>query len=167
VPRDVTDWIPWIRLIAVPFAILEVLVERGNYPAGYERWAWLVTGVFVAGAAVLFLSTRSGLPWTAAAGLGFDLVLLSSYVAVYSFEVGTPVRQILFLAVVEAGILYGRLGGSVTAFATAPALAFFEAKQSDDLSVPFDPGHVLGPVGLSLLIGLVVGTLSERTGSSR
>jgi hypothetical protein len=167
VPRDVADWIPRIRLIAAPFAILEVLIERGNYPPGYERLAWLVTGVFVAGALVLFFSTRSGLPWAPAAGLGFDLVLLSSYVAVYSFEAGTPVRQILFLAVVEAGILYGRLGGTVTAFATAPALAFFESKQSDDLSVPFDPGHVLGPVGLALLIGLVVGTLSDRIASSR
>jgi hypothetical protein len=156
VPRDVADWIPRIRLIAAPFAILEVLIERGNYPPGYERLAWLVTGVFVAGALVLFFSTRSGLPWAPAAGL-----------AVYSFEAGTPVRQILFLAVVEAGILYGRLGGTVTAFATAPALAFFESKQSDDLSVPFDPGHVLGPVGLALLIGLVVGTLSDRIASSR
>jgi hypothetical protein len=167
VPRDVADWIPWIRLIAVPFAILEVLVERGNYPPDYDRWAWVVTGVFVAGAVALFFSGRSRLPWTAAAGLGFDLVLLSSYVAVYSFEAGTPVRQILFLAVVEAAILYGRLGGTVTSLATAPALAFFEWKQSDDLSAPFDPGHVLGPVGLALLIGLVVGKLSERTGSRR
>lgn len=159
------DWIPWVRLIAIPFSILEVLIERGNYPPGYERWAWLVTGVFVGGAALLFFLVRLGSRWAAAAGLGFDLVVLSSYVAVYSFEAGTPVRQILFLAIVEAGVLYGRLGGAITAFATAPALAFFESKQSDDLSVPFDPGHVLGPVGLALLIGLVVGTLTERTGS--
>jgi hypothetical protein len=161
----VADWIPWVRLIAIPFSILEVLIERGNYPPGYERWAWLVTGVFVGGAALLFFLVRLGSRWAAAAGLGFDLVVLSSYVAVYSLEAGTPVRQILFLAIVEAGVLYGRLGGAITAFATAPALAFFESKQSDDLSVPFDPGHVLGPVGLALLIGLVVGTLTERTGS--
>jgi hypothetical protein len=161
----VADWIPWVRLIAIPFSILEVLIERGNYPPGYERWAWLVTGVFVGGATLLFFLVRLGSRWAAAAGLGFDLVVLSSYVAVYSFEAGTPVRQILFLAIVEAGVLYGRLGGAITAFATAPALAFFESKQSDDLSVPFDPGHVLGPVGLALLIGLVVGTLTERTGS--
>lgn len=164
-PRDVADWIPWIRLIAAPFAILEVLIERGNYPPGYERLAWLVTGVFVAGAVSLFVLARTGRGLAAPAGLGFDLVLLSSYVAVYSFEAGTPVRQILFLAVVEAGILYGRVGGAVTPFVTAPALAFFEWKQSEELSAPYDPGHVLGPVGVALLVGLLVGTLSERAGS--
>lgn len=164
-PRDVADWIPWVRLIAAPFTILEVLIERGNYPPGYERWAWLVTGVFVVGAVLLFVMARTGRGLAASAGLGFDLVLLSSYVAVYSFEAGTPVRQILFLVVVEAGILYGRVGGAVTPFATAPALAFFEWKQSEELSAPYDPGHVLGPVGLALLIGLLVGTLSERAGA--
>jgi hypothetical protein len=162
VPRDVSDWIPWVRLIAAPFTILEVLVERGNYPPGYERWAWIVTGVFVGGAVLLFLSARAGLRLAAPIGLGFDLVLLSSYVAVYSFEAGTPVRQILFLAAVEAGVLYGRVGGLVTPFATAPALAFFEWKQSEEVAAPYDPGHVLGPVGIALLIGLLVGTLSER-----
>jgi hypothetical protein len=165
VPRDVADWIPWVRLIATPFTILEVLIERGNYPPGYERWAWLVTGVFVVGALFLFVLARTGRGLAAPAGLGFDLVLLSSYVAVYSFEAGTPVRQILFVAVVEAGVLYGRLGGAVTPFGTAPALAFFEWKQSEELSAPYDPGHVLGPVGIALLIGVLVGTLSERAGS--
>jgi hypothetical protein len=165
VPRDVAHWIPWVRLIAAPFTILEVLIERGNYPPGYERWAWLVTGVFVVGAVVLFVSARIGRGFAAPAGLGFDLALLSSYVAVYSFELGTPVRQILFLAVVESGILYGRIGGAVTPFVTAPALAFFEWKQSEEVSAPYDPGHVLGPVGVALLIGLLVGTLSERAGA--
>ncbi len=160
--RDVASWIPWVRVIAAPFTILEVLVERGNYPPGYERWAWLVTAVFVAGAILFLVSARAERGWAFPAGLGFDFVVLSSYVAVYSFELGTPVRQILFVAVVEAGVLYGRLGGTVAALATAPALVFFEWKQSDQLPAPFDPGHVLGPVGLSLLIGLAVGLLSER-----
>lgn len=141
---------------------MEVLIERGNYPPGYERWAWLVTGVFVAGAVLLFVLARADVGWAAPAGLAFDLVVISAYVAVYSFELGTPVRQILFLPVVEAGVLYGRLGGALLPFATAPALGFFEWKQSDEAVAPYDPGHVVFPVGLALLVGLIVGTLAER-----
>jgi hypothetical protein len=156
---DVSAWIPWVRLIAAPFAVLEVVVERGNYPPGYERWAWIVTGTFVAGALTLFWFRQLRAP-----GLAFDLVVVSAYVAVYSFELGTPVRQLLFLVAAEAGILYGRLGGALLALATAPALAFFEWKQSDAAGSPYDPGHVLGPVGVALLLGLLVGAFAERRG---
>jgi hypothetical protein len=144
-------------LIAAPFALAEVLVERGNYPAGYERWAWIVTGTFIVGAGVLARFTELRAP-----SLAFDLVIVSAYVVVYSFELGTPVRQLLFLVTAEAGVLYGRRGGALAALATAPALAFFELEQSDAAGAPYDPGHVLGPVGVALLLGLAVGTLAER-----
>jgi hypothetical protein len=98
--------------------------------------------------------------------LAFDTATVSGFVVLYGFEPSSPVRQVLILVVVEAALRYGRLGAA-WAVTSAPALAVFEWQQSDDLSAPFDPGHVLGPVGLALLIGLVVGTLSERTGSRR
>jgi hypothetical protein len=37
-----------------------------------------------------------------------------------------------------------------------------ETEASDELGVSFDPGHVLGPIGLQVLIGVVVGLLAER-----
>jgi hypothetical protein len=45
---------------------------------------------------------------------------------------------------------------------SAPALAFFESRASDELGVPFDLGHVLGPIGLQVVLGLVVGLLAQR-----
>jgi hypothetical protein len=150
------SWIPRVRLVVVPFAFLEVAIERGNYPAGYERWAWTTSAVFAVGALVLFFA-RGRL--VAAA---FDTAIVSAFVCIYSFEPSSPVRELLFLPVLEAGILFGARGGVLWPLSSVPALWFFERQTSDQLGEPYDVGHILGPVGLQILVGLVVGTLADR-----
>jgi hypothetical protein len=153
--------IAWARVAAVPFALVEVLLERGNYPQGDERLAWAITAAFAAGA--LLLLPLRGRRRAALAGLGIDLAAVSAYVALYSFEAGSTVRHILVLPVVEGALLSGVRGGVLVALATAPALAFFEWRQAERLGFhPFDAGHVLGPVGLGLFVGIVVGVLVRR-----
>ena len=148
-------WIPWARLIAVPFVFAEVAIEAGNYPPGYERWAWTTASVFAVGAVVLLFVPHP------LAGILFDAVIVSAFVCIYSFEPSSPVRELLFLPVVEAGLFYGVRGGLLLPLASAPALAFFESKSSDELGVAFDPGHVLGPIGLQMVVGIVVGWLAQ------
>jgi hypothetical protein len=150
------QWIPRARLIVVPFAFAEVAIERGNYPPGYERWAWTTAVVFAAGAvALLFVPSRL-------AGALFDVAVVSAFVCIYSFEPSSPVRELLFLPVIEAALCYGVRGGVILPVASAPSLVFFESRTSDELGVDFDPGHVLGPIGLQVLVGLVVGLLAAR-----
>jgi hypothetical protein len=161
-PLGETDrWIAWIRLVAVPFVFFEVAIERGNYPPGYERWAWGAASVFAVGAALLF-SARARDGRVGAAAYLFDVAVVSAYVVIYSFEPSSPVRELLFLPVIEAALRWGRRGGVLSPAASAPALAVFEWKVSDRLGVPYDPGHVIFPVALQLLIGLIVGALRER-----
>jgi hypothetical protein len=154
-------WIAWVRAAAVPFVFLEVVLERGNYPPGDEPFAWALAAGFAAGAAgLLVLRDRA---WAAPAGLALDAVFVSAFVVLYSFEAGTTVRQLLVLPVLEAALLYGLRGGLLLPLASAPALAFFEWRQAERLDLhPFDPGHVIGPVGIQLLLGVVVGALVAR-----
>jgi hypothetical protein len=156
-PGGLDAWVAFVRMAAVPFVFLEVAVEHGNYPPGDETWAWLLAAVFALGAAV-FLRLRS----LRALALVFDWALLSGWVALYSFEPGTPVRQLLLLPVLEAALRYGQRGGLLSPLGSLPALAFFEWRQARLGLHPFDPGHVVGPAGLQLLLGLVVGALTER-----
>jgi hypothetical protein len=151
-------WVAAVRLAAVPFVFLEVAVERGNYPRGQERYAWALAVAFALGAA-LFLRLRARrLP-----ALAFDWAVVSAWVALYSFEPGTPVRGLLVLPVVEAALRYGVRGGLLFPLATLPALAFFEWRQAVRLDLhAFDAGHIVGPAALSLLVGLAVGGLVER-----
>jgi hypothetical protein len=159
--RTTASWVAWVRLVAVPFVLTEVAIERGNYPPGYERWAWVLAAVFAAGAVSLFWTHRRGLD-AGVVAYAFDVAVVSGFVVLYSFEPGSPVRQLLFLPVIEAALRWGRLGGVVSPLASAPALAVFEWKVSDQLSVPYDPGHVIFPVALQILVGLIVGARHER-----
>jgi GAF domain len=43
--RETERWIAWVRLAAVPFAIVEVGLLSTDYPPGYEGWAWATTGL--------------------------------------------------------------------------------------------------------------------------
>jgi hypothetical protein len=149
-------WIARVRLVAVPFAFLEVAIEHGNYPSGYERWAWMTTGVFAVAA--------TGFYWVPVRVLALvvDTLVVSAYVCIYSFEPNSPVRELLFLPVVEAGLLFGARAGLLWPALSVPALWFFERQTSDRLGETYDVGHVLGPVGLQVLIGLVAGRLSAR-----
>ena len=151
-------WIARARLAAVPFAVAEVLIERGNYPPGYERWAWTTTAVLAVGTVAVFF-LRNPFP-----GLVLDLLVVSAYVCIYSFEPSSPVRELLFLVVLEGALLLGARAAFILPPLSVPALWFFERQTSQELGVPFDVGHVLGPVGLQLLVGLVVGRLAASRG---
>lgn len=161
-PGGLDAWVALVRAVAVPFVVLEVVVERGNYPPGDERWAWVLAAVFTAGA--LFFGRYRTLR---APALVFDWALISCWVALYSFEPGTPVRQLLVLAVIEAALRYGLRGGGLSVVASLPALAFFEWRQASLDLHPFDIGHVVGPAGVLLLVGIVVGVLAGRLADAR
>jgi hypothetical protein len=149
-------WIARARVVAVPFALAEVLIERGNYPPSYERWAWTATAALAAGAiGALFLRNPSP-------GLVLDVLVVSAYVCIYSFEPSSPVRELFFLVAIEAALLLGPRAAVIVPPLSVPALWFFEREASDRLGVPYDVGHVLGPVGLQLLVALVVGRLASR-----
>ena len=151
-------WITWGRAAAIPFVFFEVAVESGNYPAGEEKLAWALAAAFAVGALLLLRS-----PHRAGIGLAFDWAAVSLFVALYSFEAGTPVRQLFLLPVLEAALRYGPRGGALLPLASLPALAFFEWRQAIRLDLhPFDVGHLLGPVGIQLAVGLAVGALVAR-----
>ena len=149
-------WVHWIRLAAAQFALVEVAIERGNYPPGDERWAWALAATFAVGAAAL---AARPLPLL---GLVLDLAAVSGFVVLYGFEPSSPVRELFFLTAAEAALLFRFPGAFLAPLAAVPALAIFEARAADRLDVPFDPGHVVGPAGLQLLVGLVVAGLAAR-----
>ncbi|MDP9232546.1 MAG: HAMP domain-containing histidine kinase [Actinomycetota bacterium] len=165
--RDVERWIGWIRLAGVPFAVFQVAIGSG-YPSGYRVWAWVTTAIFALGAAVLFLLShrewqRPAQRWLGLAALSFDFGIVSAYVLIYSFESASPIRQIMFLPLVEAALRYGIPGALGLAAASAPVMAIFEwlrARHSDPRSYHVD--YVTLQLGIEVLMGLIVGWLVLR-----
>jgi signal transduction histidine kinase len=163
----------WVRLLAVPFAVLEVGLLKEDYPPGYERWAWALTALLAVGAvALLWLAYRPP-PRAAWGRIGFGALLLDSvvvygYVLVYSFEPGTPIRQLVFIPVIEAALRYGIVGGLVMSAASAALLAFGEWWREEHFPPQqFDLERIVLPVGVQLILAVIVGSLVNRLREER
>ena len=169
--RQIERWVAWVRLFAVPFAVVEVGVISSGYPPGYESWAWIITAVLGVGAVAFWLLARAELGLRAQkilgfAALGLDAGVVSAYVVLYySYEPDSPVRQILFLPVAEAAVRYGAIGGALLPFALAPFLAWGEALRADRYERGFSADAVTLPLGIEIMVGLLVGWLAGRLGS--
>jgi signal transduction histidine kinase len=165
--RDTERWIGWIRLGSVPFAIFQVAIA-GGYPDGYEAAAWVTTACFGVGAVVLFRMGRRELGRTDQLRLGvlalaFDFAVVSTYVLVFSFQAESPVRQVMYLPLVEAALRYGIPGALALAAASAPVIAVFELLRGRRLSpMTYHVDYVTVQVGLEVLMGVAVGWLVHR-----
>jgi signal transduction histidine kinase len=161
-------WISVIRVAAVPWAIFEVAVIGQDYPAGHELAAWLTTAALAVGAGAFFYIDRRPFGERAQriicfASLAFNTLVITAYCFVFSFEPGTPIRQLLYFAVIEAALRYGLVGGIVMPLAQVPVLVGTELMRADRFPPPeFTADHITFPLGLALLMGLIVGWLVNR-----
>jgi K+-sensing histidine kinase KdpD len=166
--RQTERWIALVRLLAVPFAAVEVGVISSGYPPGYETYAWIITGVLAVGAAALWLFARRDLAPSAQRALSFsaltfDAGVVAAYVVLYySYEVNTPVRQVLFLPVAEAAVRFGVAGGVLLPLFLAPFLAWGEHLRADRFHEGFSTDAITLPLGIQILVGLIVGWLARR-----
>ena len=166
--RQIERWIAWVRLLAVPFAFVEVAVLSDGFPAGYERWAWIATAVLSVGAVALWVLSRRewsprGQSLLGLGALGFDVVIVGVFVVVYyAWEPNTAIRQVLYLPVAEGAVRFGIAGGVIVPFLLAPFLALGESLRADRFDRGFNLDAVLVPLGLQVLIGLTVGWLAMR-----
>ncbi len=165
---DTERWVASVRLGAVAFALVQLLIASDVYPSRrYELAAWATTGCLAVGAIVLFWLSRRELSRRALVRIGFlalvfDAAIVGAYVVIFSFDPGTPIREALFIPIAEAALRYGIWGGLLLPLAFAPVYAGFEALRSDRFDHPYDIGNVTLAVGVGMITGLIVGWLVER-----
>jgi len=162
-------WISVVRLVAVPWAVLEVTLLTSSYPSGWYRAAAFATTAFLAvGAALFFWLNRRAVPSRVQsviclAGLLFDTAVIWTYTLIYTFEPGTPIRQLLFFPVVEAALRFGLVGGLAMPLVQAPVLVASEWWRSDRFAPPgFSVDHITFPLGLQIVMGAIIGWLVKR-----
>ncbi|HEX7626647.1 MAG TPA: HAMP domain-containing sensor histidine kinase [Gaiellaceae bacterium] len=165
--RPLEWWIAVVRLLAVPFAILQVALTK-QYPPGYERAAWILTAVLAVGAIALYASLRYGHTlWFRIVAMVFDFGVISAFTVVFTFEAGTPSRQLLFLAIVAGAARFGIEGGLGVAVAAIPVAAYFEDRRAHFFHVHYRLEFVTFQAGAGLLMALAVGWLYERLDEER
>jgi signal transduction histidine kinase len=165
--REVERWLARIRVAGVALAIFQVAIGSG-YPHNYELWAWVVTAMFGVGTLILFLLARRDWPRPQQVALGisaltFDFAVVSAYVLLYSFEQGSPIRQIMFLPLIEGALRWGIFGALLVAVASAPVMAVFEWLRERRLEPHgYRINYVTLQIGIEVLMGLIVGWLVSR-----
>jgi signal transduction histidine kinase len=165
--RPLEWWISIVRLLAVPFAVLQVWLTP-NYPDGYQRNAWALTAILAAGSLALFATARedSSRRYRLIAML-FDYAMVSAFAILYAWELGTPTRQLLFLAIIAGAARFGMNGGIAVALAAVPVSAIFEHQRSNYFHSSYQVEFVTFQAGAGLLMALLVGWLVARLDEQR
>ncbi|MCW2966156.1 MAG: hypothetical protein JWO17_3408 [Actinomycetia bacterium] len=163
--RPIEYWISTVRLLAVPFAVLQVSLTN-NYPSGYELVAWLLTAALAVAAVVLFATVRGSRTYRFLA-MAFDFGVVAGFTILYGFELGTPTRQLLLLAIVVGAVRFGMRGGIAVALATIPVAALFEQQRAHWFHVGYRIEYVTFQSGAGLLMALLVGWVVTRLDEQR
>jgi signal transduction histidine kinase len=163
--RPIEWWISIVRLLAVPFAVLQVSLTA-KYPSGYELIAWLLTAVLAVGAVALFTTVRDTRAYRFVA-MAFDFAIVAAFTVLYGFELGTPTRQLLFLAIVVGAVRFGMRGGIIVALAAVPVAALFEQQRAHWFHVGYRIEFVTFQAGAGLLMALLVGWIVTRLDEQR
>jgi signal transduction histidine kinase len=163
--KPIERWVSVVRLLAVPFAVLQVSLTAG-YPSGYELTAWLLTAALAVGAAALFVTVRDTSAYRLIA-MTFDFAIVAAFTVLYGFELGTPTRQLLFLAIVVGAVRFGMRGGILVALATVPVAAVFEQQRAHWFHVGYRIEFVTFQAGAGLLMALLVGWIVTRLDEQR
>jgi signal transduction histidine kinase len=158
--RPLEWWIGIVRLLAVPFAVLQVSLATG-YPPGYQRIAWLLTAALAVGAVALLATVRDG-PAYRAVAMTFDFAIIAAFTVLYGFELGTPTRQLLFLAIVVGAARFGMRGGIAVALASVPVAVLFEQQRAHWFNTGYRIEFVTFQAGAGLLMALLVGWVVSR-----
>jgi signal transduction histidine kinase len=163
--RSIEHWISIVRLLAVPFALLQVSLTE-SYPSGYQLVAWLLTAALAIGAVVLFATVRDSRTYRFLA-MAFDFGIIAAFTVLYGFELGTPTRQLLFLAIVVGAVRFGMRGGLAVALAAVPVAALFEQQRAHWFHVGYRIEYVTFQAGAGLLMALLVGWVVSRLDEQR
>jgi signal transduction histidine kinase len=137
-----------------------------SYPSGYELTAWLLTAALAVGAVALFATVRDTRAYRLIA-MTFDFAIVAAFTVLYGFELGTPTRQLLFLAIVVGAVRFGMRGGIIAALATVPVAVLFEQQRAHWFHVGYRIEFVTFQAGAGLLMALLVGWIVTRLDEQR
>jgi signal transduction histidine kinase len=162
--REIERWLALIRVAGVAFAVFQVAIGS-DYPNSHQGWGWLTTGIFAAGALVLLWLSQGEWPRRrqialGAGALSFDFAVVCAYILLYANQQGSPIRQVIFLPLVEAALRYGIPGALALALASTPVMAVFEWLRERSLAPrTYQVNYVTLQIGIEVLMALVVGWL--------
>lgn len=153
-----------VRVALIPLALAKIVIDRSDFPAGYETAAWSVFAAESVVALALFALAfhwRGRLRYLAALNVLADLALASALMFVFSFEPAQQLRALLFLVVLEAALFFRLRGGLLVAGLMFPLLVAHELWRREEFDVPVSWDALVLRLLVALALGGVVGRLVD------
>ena len=153
-----------VRVAVVPLALVKLLMDRSNFPPGYDVAAWWLLAVqALVAAALLALAFR----WRgrrrklAILSVAADFCVVSALLFAYAWEPGQPLRTLLYLAVLEAALFFRLRGGLVAAALTVPVFAAVELWRHSEFGHDAELDSIVLRGLIALALGGIVGRLVD------
>lgn len=157
----------FVRWLGVGFAVVQILAYEDPYPPGVERLGLLLAAALgLANLVISVLSIRDlplrGARALSVAALTIDVVVVSGFVWLYTFDELSALWAVLFILPLEGAIRFG-LGGALWAWAlTTVIYAARELWGSREYGYPFLWNSVSFRMGIGLFIALVAGLMARN-----
>ena len=153
-----------VRVAIVPLTLAMLLLDRGDFPPGYETAAWWLLAVQALVALALL-----ALAWSwqgrrrrlAVLNVAADFALVGALLLIYAWDPGQPLRTLPYLVVLEAALFFRLLGGVVAAALTLPLIAMVESFRESEFGTPAEVDSIVLRWLIALALGGVVGRLVE------
>jgi signal transduction histidine kinase len=154
-----------VRLGLVPLMLAKIVLDRHDFPSGYETAAWIVLAahlVIALALLLLALGRRRVRPrHLAAASVVADFAIVTAYMFAFAWEPGQPLRALPFLVVLEAALFFRLAGGLLVAGATLPLLYALDVWRETEFDTPVRHDALILRVLVALALGGVVGRLVD------
>lgn len=156
----------FVRWVAVPWALMQVVVYELPYPEGLKAAAFALVALLVCGNAALHVATHrlddpSKARSIALIGLALDAAVLLGFVWVFSFDPASALWAILFILPLEGAISF-QLRGALGAWAFATAMYILrELWGSDRFDYPLEWNSITFRMGIAAVISLVAGLMAR------
>jgi signal transduction histidine kinase len=156
-----------VRWLGVVFAVVQVLGYENPYPPGVRMLAFLLTaGLAAANLVISVLSFRHlslrAARLLSAAALTVDVLVVSGFVWLYTFDEVSALWAVLFILPLEGAIRFGLAGALLAWAATAVIYTARELWGSSEYGYPFLWNSVSFRMGIGFLIALVAGLMARN-----
>lgn len=152
----------FVRVALVPLALAKLLGSDGFPSADYEAGGWAVLAAQLL-AALGLLACAYRWParprYLALLGVGADLALAVALMLVYSWEPGRPLRDLIFLVVLEAALFFRLPGGLGLGAVSFPVLYGLELWRRAEFDAAIGYEALGLRVAAAIALGAVVGQL--------
>lgn len=156
-----------MRWLIALWAVFQIFLDESFYPSGVRGWAFLLIAVLVVGNLALWFATHrtasdGDARRIAVASVGFDLVIVMSFVMLYGFDPDRSLWALMFIVPIEGAARFQMRG---VLWSWAILVVLYVGKELWAEATFGHPVHVSSitfRMGLVLLAGVLAGRLAQQ-----